>query len=308
MDKNIKKENVNPNDSDIKNLSENKNIRVVKKTVVDDRLDELYYGNTRLSDNVSRNNYPWEDKSVFEDNRYKSPDNTYVEMNYIKNNKEAKYTANTQSDLPKFKTKYKNESDRFVQIKMNTKPNLIKGSPLSSRNYITDAFIQTSTSVQSNYSSNREEVKKKVVKILKKYGLSLAQTAGIMGNMQAESSFNPESGVIDSNGLPSVGLVMFNGGSYVGAKTIDGMFAVIGKTVEQQLNYLFNAPKFKKFVRASNGINDYKMTAFLFAKIFEGCSSCVSESLFFKSKRPGFALGFYEKLNDSSSPLYWQSN
>lgn len=41
-------------------------------------------------------------------------------------------------------------------------------------------------------------------------GATSTEAIGILANMQNESSFNPEMNVIDSNGLPSVGLVSWN--------------------------------------------------------------------------------------------------
>jgi hypothetical protein len=50
-------------------------------------------------------------------------------------------------------------------------------------------------------------------------GASTTQAIGIMANMMNESSLNPESQVIDSNGLPSSGLVQENGTQYTGLVT-----------------------------------------------------------------------------------------
>lgn len=55
---------------------------------------------------------------------------------------------------------------------------------------------------------------------LVKNGFSMTQAAGIMGNMQNESSFNVESNAIDSNGFPAVGLISWNEASYPNAGTL----------------------------------------------------------------------------------------
>jgi hypothetical protein len=313
MDNNIKKESVNPSESDIKNISEKSSNENVKKQIVDDRYDSVYISNKKTDEKVSfrRPVYPWEDSSVFE--RDESEENTKtIKQNYQKNNKEEKYTANTQNLIKKDKVKYKSEPDKYVTVKMEAVSGLSKAQPINQLVVVDGGGISTymppDGDVKGEYSSNAEDVKKRVVQMLKAHGLTLPQTAGVMGNIQAESSFNPNAGTIDSNGLPSVGLVQYNGGSYVGAKTVEGMFAVIGRTVDSQLNYLFNTRKFNTFLKKSNGQTDYKINAFLFAKFFEGCSICTTESKFFKSARPGYAKGFYEKLQDSSSPLYWESN
>jgi len=50
-------------------------------------------------------------------------------------------------------------------------------------------------------------------------GASTTEAIGIMANMMNESSLNPEAQVIDSNGLPSSGLVQENGTQYTGLVT-----------------------------------------------------------------------------------------
>jgi hypothetical protein len=52
---------------------------------------------------------------------------------------------------------------------------------------------------------------------LTKAGYSANQAAGIMGNMENESSFNQEADAIDSNGLASIGLIQWNEGTYPNA-------------------------------------------------------------------------------------------
>lgn len=53
-------------------------------------------------------------------------------------------------------------------------------------------------------------------------GLSSVQAAGVFGNMIAESSLNPESDVVDSNGYHSYGLFQFNALDYPGASSLVG--------------------------------------------------------------------------------------
>jgi Phage tail lysozyme len=52
---------------------------------------------------------------------------------------------------------------------------------------------------------------------LTKAGYSANQAAGIMGNMENESSFDQEADAIDSNGLDSLGLIQWNKGTYPNA-------------------------------------------------------------------------------------------
>jgi hypothetical protein len=160
-------------------------------------------------------------------------------------------------------------------------------------------------------SSERESTKIKVAKILKNAGLSKGQAAGIMGNMQIESGFNvmalnPSDGWTKA---PSIGLVQYNGRSYVGTKDAEKMFDVIGRTAEAQVNYLLKTPKCKNFLKKSSPYpTNPAECCFLFAKYFEGCSICTSREKFSGKggkSRTGYAIGFYEKFNDSSSPLFW---
>jgi hypothetical protein len=60
---------------------------------------------------------------------------------------------------------------------------------------------------------------KQVYDALIAVGFSRSQAAGIMGNIQNESSFNPEANVVDSNGARSYGLVQWNAASHPQAHT-----------------------------------------------------------------------------------------
>jgi Phage tail lysozyme len=55
---------------------------------------------------------------------------------------------------------------------------------------------------------------------LEQYGATAVVAAGVMGNMIAESSLNPEAHVIDSNGYPSYGLMQWNTQSYPSAASL----------------------------------------------------------------------------------------
>lgn len=332
MDNNIKKESVKPTENDVKNLSENKNIKVVKTTVIDDRMDALYYGNIRLSGGVARNNYPWEDKSLFEENKHKSADNTKVESQYIKNNKEAKYVANTQSDLPKLRTKYKSEPDRLVQVKMD-KPVLTKAKPLSTRQYVqNDQYYQPGSGVFPGTGRNVStdnltiiERKKLVLKLLKQAGLSKIIVAGIMGNIHKETytaeeglgCFNPLShNKSDTNQYPSLGLVQFNGRWNGNTKDPEKVWDLVGRDIPSQINYILtkwsNWNSFKPYIAQAKDASD---AAYLFAAHAEICANCTKgrsvyygDKTFHAYQRSEFAVSYYKKMNDPSDPLYWESN
>lgn len=69
-------------------------------------------------------------------------------------------------------------------------------------------------------------------------GLSQIQAAGVMGNMQNESSFNIESAAMDTNGAMSYGLISWNQASYPGASSL-----VTGnptKDLADQVNFLLH--------------------------------------------------------------------
>ncbi len=71
---------------------------------------------------------------------------------------------------------------------------------------------------------------------LTKSGYNMEQAAGIMGNMQNESSFNVESSAVDSNGYTADGLISWNQASYPNAGNL-----VTGnpkKDLKDQVKYL----------------------------------------------------------------------
>lgn len=64
-------------------------------------------------------------------------------------------------------------------------------------------------------------------------GLSSVQAAGVMGNIIAESTLNPEANGVDSNGYRSYGLFQFNAQSYPGASSL-----VTGNALEDARNQI----------------------------------------------------------------------
>lgn len=59
-----------------------------------------------------------------------------------------------------------------------------------------------------------------IYQALTQAGFSQNQAAGIMGNIQNESGFNPEAAAMDSNGKESYGLIQWNAGSYPNASSL----------------------------------------------------------------------------------------
>lgn len=139
-------------------------------------------------------------------------------------------------------------------------------------------------------------------------------TAGIMGNIEKESRFDPEAlNRKDVNDKSSYGLIQWNQKFY-------GDTNKIGKTVKSQMAFLFNntdywKPKFRlnfmdeiKNIKFSgeDGANE---AAYLFAKIVERCANCTEEyytdTKFQPYQRSQYAITFYKKFNDTSDPLTW---
>ncbi|MBR3424282.1 MAG: S-layer homology domain-containing protein [Clostridia bacterium] len=74
--------------------------------------------------------------------------------------------------------------------------------------------------------------------LTKELGLTTAAAAGIMANIMCECSFNPNAGDIDTNGLYSYGLVMWNGPRYERLKSWCKENGLSYDTVEGQMRYL----------------------------------------------------------------------
>jgi hypothetical protein len=170
--------------------------------------------------------------------------------------------------------------------------------------------------------------------ILKKQGLTREQTAGVMGNMYAESGFVPTYGGGDVKS-ESWGLIAWNVQGN-GFNTKEELFAAIGKTAESQVNSLFKVPKGGKPTVATTTMVQFLIesktsptadnAAFLFAKNVERCSGCnykqyyVGITVLFPnkngvkvptkinpSKRSEFANDFYLRFNDPNDILFWGS-
>lgn len=158
-----------------------------------------------------------------------------------------------------------------------------------------------------------------VKNILKNSGLSKVAAAGIMGNIQKESNFNPRAvNKEDLNGFPSVGLIQWNG-RYTpenGSKNTDIVFKTIGTTVEEQMNYLFNKfADYKRYLKNIANVNDPSEAGYLFARDVERCFNCTSgrdvyfnDKRFNTSDRSKFAKDYFNRFNDINDPLSWDNN
>ena len=74
--------------------------------------------------------------------------------------------------------------------------------------------------------------------LTKELGLTTAAAAGIMANIMCECSFNPNAGDVDTNGLYSYGLVMWNGPRYERLKKWCADNGLDYESVAGQLKYL----------------------------------------------------------------------
>jgi hypothetical protein len=108
-------------------------------------------------------------------------------------------------------------------------------------------------------------------KFLRGKGLSIAQAAGVVANLDAESSLNPESWATDSNGLPSVGIASWNNNP-----TAQGLVTGNPATdLTNQLNYLWswmqsNQTAYLQF----KGTSTPYAAGSVFANQYERCSAC----------------------------------
>jgi len=178
--------------------------------------------------------------------------------------------------------------------------------------------------------SNAIEVKN----YLKDKGLTQEQAAGVIGNMYKENSqFNPIEKTFDSNGVYSLGLIMWNGRSTRDAvgNITENNWSAYGFTVQSQMNALFNpkiTPNMQDFLteiknEPNKGADYY---AYLFAKTVEKCAACTEGyDTFIKGKtiiwtqkdgslktvkvepgnRMGAALDFLKRFNDPNNELAW---
>lgn len=105
-------------------------------------------------------------------------------------------------------------------------------------------------------------------------GLSPVAAAGIIGNMVAESSLNPEAWNPNDVGHPGGGLVGWNTGSYPDAfKLVTGN---PGTDLTNQLDYLWGDISSSGLASKLNQATTPSEAAWLFANGFERCAECLS--------------------------------
>ena len=167
--------------------------------------------------------------------------------------------------------------------------------------------------------SQKGENQVKTKNYFKKLGLSKFAVAGIMGNIQKESTFNPLAvNAKDSNGFPSAGLIQWNGKFTPKGSTKDSntILNTVGRTVETQLDYLVNnSSGYKQYtnkmveLRTSGENITPSIAAYWFAKLVERCAGCTGSYDDFISgqakTRAQYAEDIYSRFNDDSDKLSW---
>jgi hypothetical protein len=152
----------------------------------------------------------------------------------------------------------------------------------------------------------------KVKKYFKDKGLSKEAVAGIMGNIQKESTFNPNAlNPKDSNGLPSYGLIQWNQNTATQQQ--------VGNTVETQLDYLIEfGGRYDRYIKKLLELSktgqraDASQAAYWFAKYVEVCGGCTGSYEAFlsdnnnnTSDRSKYANNFFERFNKANDTLKW---
>lgn len=142
----------------------------------------------------------------------------------------------------------------------------------------------------------------KTKNFLKGKGLTKEQAAGIMGNMQQESTFNP--GALnkkDLNGYASFGLIQWNE-KFVSRQEV-------GSTLDEQLNHMVTMSTYKKFINLAEPKTSVEKAAYEFANLVEVCDKCNKGYETYKSSyqyvRTQFANDMFSRFNDKKDTLYW---
>jgi len=144
-----------------------------------------------------------------------------------------------------------------------------------------------------------------VKNFFKKYSLSKEAVAGIMGNIQKESTYNPQA--LSASGQ-YYGLIQWD--IWVYYKEVKNL-----KTVDEQLNYLIGMSHYQEYLNklvelANSGQRaDAAEAAYWFAKIVERCAGCkgsYSDFLNGRAKgRASYAEDFFNRFNNSGDALKW---
>jgi len=237
--------------------------------------------------------------------------------------------------IRRIKTKMVDDETLYAHLLANLDEVDSKGASLSDLSNVgsnTNYIFTKPTTAELN--QNQVAVKQ----YFKDRGYNKEIVAGIMGNMEIESSFNLSAvNSRDTNELVSIGLIQWNFGSYPDVFQLysSGIFS----TVEQQLDYLTKMETWDKFIKEVNIITppvtyyDEQYVAFLFAHYVEVCCGCArtkgyntlneiysgpytkgwgcpqddpNATIFFPHKRSQAASYFMKRFNNPKDALYWK--
>lgn len=172
----------------------------------------------------------------------------------------------------------------------------------------TDVGSKSTSLTDEALSENQVKVKN----YFKAKGLSKVAVAGIMGNIQKESSFNPNAlNPKDSNGLPSYGIIQWNQNTATKSQ--------VGSTLDSQLDYLVVfGGRYKKYLNKlidltkENKSADASQAAYWFAYYVEVCGGCTTTYDKFLEKnnnktaeRSSYAIDFFKRFNTAGDSLKW---
>jgi len=161
-----------------------------------------------------------------------------------------------------------------------------------------------------------------IFQYLKTIGWSKIQVAAAMGNMEHETirtfspdSFNPR----DSNGSTDYGIIQWNSqfkpadGSNPGqsdlVKSKEMIKAIVGGTLQEQLDYLLTMSTVTKWLANPIYHADVATSTWEFASIVEVCDQCNKGRSIYESSyqfpRTANAEKIYQRFNSSNDRLYW---
>ena len=291
-----------------------------KKIQVDVRYD-VFPKNPRdrakTGTNKRRNPYPWEDRDYFE--KMRKENEAKKEELETTGNKQTVVESENPTQKRKAKTKGVKDMVEIVE------PKNFDWVPLGRRaiGYGGDSGTLVSPNAKPTNRKEDESTildrKKLVLKLLKQAGLSQIIVAGIMGNFHKETggNFNPlATNAEDTNYYPSLGLAQWNGQFNGNTKNVEKIFNIIGRTIPDQIDYMFNRwsnyRTFKTKIPEARNAGD---AGYLFAAYAEICKYCnegrtvyYSPSKFMQSDRSAYAKDYYRRFNDKTDPLNWNSN
>lgn len=165
---------------------------------------------------------------------------------------------------------------------------------------LTLAFSIVPAASAVNIQKNKSEVYRFLTKTLK---LNRAAACGIMANIEQESNFNPTTVVVDTNGLLSGGLFMWNGSRFSALKNFCSKKGYNHLSIKGQMNFLKSEMKStsKRIYAHMKGVSNDKAGAYdagyYWCYYFEVPSNRAKRSV----KRGGIAQDYFEDFQPTGS-------